>query len=360
MKMIIGGSFQGKLAYARMRHPRIRWVDGRDCPYDAVRTCEGLFHLEAYIRRVMQEEEEKEGVYLKILTELARMNPEIVVISDEVGYGLVPADAFERRYRETVGRICTQLAAEAVQVDRVVCGIGVTVKKENGTRLPEELLPKMALPEMVLPEEIEKRSFEQITEELGDTPLVPGTEQIVKRCIHTSADFEYAKNLVFSENVVEKVTEAIRNGASIVTDTQMGMAGINKKKLQKYGGEVYCFMGDEEVAREAKLRGITRAAVSMEKAAELDRRLIFAIGNAPTALIRLYELIEEGRLRPEAIFAVPVGFVNVVQSKELILTRKDTPYIVARGRKGGSNIAACICNALLYLMESSLSVKKSN
>ena len=136
-----------------------------------------------------------------------------------------------------------------------------------------------------------------------------------------------------------------------MTDTQMGKAGINKKKLKKYGGEVYCFMSDEDVAAEAKRKGLTRAAVSMEKAARLHERLIFAIGNAPTALIRLYELIREGKLCPEAVIAVPVGFVNVVQSKELILTLEDTPYIVARGRKGGSNIAACICNAVLYMME---------
>ena len=202
--------------------------------------------------------------------------------------------------------------------------------------------------EKVLPEEIEKRSFEIITEELGNYSFIPGTEQIVKRCIHTSADFEYAKNLVFSENSVEKLLESVRNGASIVTDTQVGKAGINKKRLNEYGGEVHCFMSDEDVAAEAKRRGTTRAAVSMEKAAGLDEKLIFAIGNAPTALVRLYELISEGKLNPEAVIAVPVGFVNVVQSKELILTLKDTPYIVARGRKGGSNIAACICNALLY------------
>ena len=202
--------------------------------------------------------------------------------------------------------------------------------------------------EKVLPEEIEKRSFEIITEELGNHSFLPGTEQIVKRCIHTSADFEYAKNLVFSENAVEKILGSIRNGASVVTDTQMGKAGINKKRLKEYGGEVHCFMSDEDVAAEAKRRGTTRAAVSMEKAAGLEETMIFAIGNAPTALVRLYELISEGKLNPEAVIAVPVGFVNVVQSKELILTLKDTPYIVARGRKGGSNIAACICNALLY------------
>ena len=207
--------------------------------------------------------------------------------------------------------------------------------------------------EQVLPAQIEKRSFEIITEELGDRALVPGTEPVVKRCIHTSADFDYADNLVFSENVVEKALSALRRGASIVTDTQMAKAGINKKKLAQYGGQVYCFMSDEDVAEAARENGTTRAAASMDKAAELYQRtpeLIFAIGNAPTALVRLYELVREGGLAPELIIGVPVGFVNVVQSKEMILELKDTPYIVARGRKGGSNIAACICNSLLYML----------
>ena len=207
--------------------------------------------------------------------------------------------------------------------------------------------------ERVRPDEIEKRSFEIITEELGEVQLVPGTEPIVKRCIHTSADFDYAKNLVFSENAVEKAIEAIRKGAVIVTDTQMAKAGINKKQLVAYSGEVRCFMADEDVAAEAKRRGITRAAASMEKAARIEGPVIFAIGNAPTALVRLYELIEEGKIKPELIIAVPVGFVNVVQSKEMILKLKEIPYIVARGRKGGSNIAACICTALLYMMRDS-------
>lgn len=205
--------------------------------------------------------------------------------------------------------------------------------------------------EKVLPAEIEARSFEMITEELGDTPMIPGTEPIVKRCIHTSADFDYAKNLVFTEGVVEKALQALKDGACIVTDTQMGKAGINKKKLAKYGGEVFCFMSDEDVAAAAKEQGTTRATASMDKAAALNKKLIFAIGNAPTALVRLYELVKEGRLDPELVIAVPVGFVNVVQSKELILELKDVPSIVARGRKGGSNIAACICNALLYMLD---------
>ncbi len=204
--------------------------------------------------------------------------------------------------------------------------------------------------ENVKPMDIEKRSFEIITEELGDTPLAQGTELIVKRCIHTSADFEYARSLCFSGGAVEKAIEAIKNGACIVTDTQMAKAGINKRALSRYGGEVYCFMSDEDVAKTAKKNGSTRAAASMDKAAAMDKNLIFAIGNAPTALIRLYELIQDKKLSPELIIGVPVGFVNVVQSKELIV-ETDVPYIVAKGRKGGSNIAACICNALLYMID---------
>ena len=203
--------------------------------------------------------------------------------------------------------------------------------------------------ENVKPRDIERRSFEIITEELGDRKLDADKELIIKRCIHTSADFDYADNLCFSEGVVEKAMEAIKNGACIVTDTQMGRSGINKKALARYGGEVYCFMSDDDVAKTAKENGTTRATASMDKAASMNKPLIFAIGNAPTALVRLYELIQEGKINPALIIGVPVGFVNVVQSKELIMDT-DVPYIVARGRKGGSNIAACICNALLYMI----------
>ena len=221
------------------------------------------------------------------------------------------------------------------------------IRKKIGEKMAIEL-------EQVLPKDIERRSFEIITEELGDTQLIPGTEPIVKRCIHTSADFDFAKNLVFSKDAVQKALDAIRQGASIVTDTQMGKSGINKKRLAKYGGEVFCFMSDEDVAIQAKTNGTTRAVASMEKAAKLNKKLIYAIGNAPTALIHLYEQVEKGIIDPELIIGVPVGFVNVVQSKELILKLEDTPYIIARGRKGGSNIAACICNALIYMLDEDL------
>lgn len=204
--------------------------------------------------------------------------------------------------------------------------------------------------ENVLPRDIEKRSFEMITEELAGRELPADCEMIIKRCIHTSADFDYADNLYFSKDAAAKAIAAIKEGACIVTDTQMAKSGINKKALAKYGGEVYCFMSDEDVAAIAKENQSTRATASMDKAAGLDKKLIFAIGNAPTALIRLYELIQEKKLKPELIIGVPVGFVNVVQSKELIM-ETEVPCIVARGRKGGSNIAACICNALLYMID---------
>lgn len=202
--------------------------------------------------------------------------------------------------------------------------------------------------EKIKPMEIEARSFEIITQILGDRVLDPENELVIKRAIHTTADFDYADNLVFSEHAVKTGIEALRAGCDIVTDTQMAKAGINKTILASLGGEVHCFMSDADVAAEAKARGVTRAFVSMEKAARLQKSCIFAIGNAPTALAALEELMEAAALHPALIIGVPVGFVNVVESKELILAQHRAPYIIARGRKGGSNVAAAICNALLY------------
>ena len=201
--------------------------------------------------------------------------------------------------------------------------------------------------EQIKPMDIEKRSFEIITEILGDTRLDSENELVIKRVIHTTADFAYVQNLVFSDHAVSKGIAALRNGCDIVTDTQMAKSGINKTILGKLGGQVHCFMSDPDVAAEAKERGITRAIVSMERAAKLPKPCIFAIGNAPTALISLHEQMEAGLLNPALIIGVSVGFVNVVESKELIIA-SDVPHIVARGRKGGSNVAAAICNAMLY------------
>lgn len=201
--------------------------------------------------------------------------------------------------------------------------------------------------ETVKPRDIEKRSFEIITELLGDTPVDPENELVLKRVIHTTADFDYVENLIFSDHAVQKGLEALRGGCDIVTDTQMAKAGINKRVLSALGGEIHCFMSDEDVAQEARQRQVTRATVSMERAAALEKPCIFAIGNAPTALIALKALIAEGNLHPALIIGVPVGFVNVVESKEQIM-KENVPYIVGRGRKGGSNVAAAICNAMLY------------
>ena len=206
--------------------------------------------------------------------------------------------------------------------------------------------------QFVKPDEIEKRSMETIVSELNGRTWPDKEFAIVKRCIHTSADFDYADNLVFSDDAANKLYQLLRQGADIVTDTMMALSGINKKKLAEFGGKVHCFIADEDVASEAKERGCTRASISMERGAKIakEKPVIFAIGNAPTALITLAELIDKKQIEPAMIIGVPVGFVNVVESKELIM-EKNVPFIVAKGRKGGSNIAATICNAMLYFKE---------
>lgn len=203
--------------------------------------------------------------------------------------------------------------------------------------------------EYFLPQEIEKRSFEIISEELlkRNIELPTDQEPVTKRVIHTSADFEYAETMAYSEDAPEIARRLLLNGADIVTDTNMALAGINKKALARLGGQAHCFMADEDVAQAAGKRGLTRAAVSMEKARTIKKPVIFAVGNAPTALLQLYKMAEEDQYRPAFIIGVPVGFVNVEAAKERIMRTK-IPYIVNRGRKGGSNIAAAICNALLY------------
>ena len=207
--------------------------------------------------------------------------------------------------------------------------------------------------EIVKPNDTEKRSFAIITEELAQRGLtVPEREApVTKRVIHTSADFEYAETMTYSENAIDIMQDLIRKGADIVTDTNMAKSGISARTLEKFGGRVHCFMADPDVAKEAKERGITRATVCMEKAARISKEenkpIIFAIGNAPTALIRLREMYDDGSFKPAFIVGVPVGFVNVEAAKELII-ETDIPYIINRGRKGGSNIAAAICNAVMY------------
>ena len=194
--------------------------------------------------------------------------------------------------------------------------------------------------------EIEKRSFDIISNELSEMQITLPADQemITKRVIHTSADFDYIQTLKYSKDAVAIAKRLISEGADIVTDTNMALSGINKKYLAKFGGQAHCFMADDEVALIAKEKKTTRAAVSMEFASRIDKPVIFAIGNAPTALIELYDI---GIYKPAFVIGVPVGFVNVEAAKELIM-ETGVPYIVNVGRKGGSNIAAAICNALIY------------
>lgn len=200
-----------------------------------------------------------------------------------------------------------------------------------------------------LPEEIEAKSFEIITQELREMGVNLSSENdfIVKRAIHTSADFEYVNSLKFSKNVVEQTIKMLNQGATIITDTNMGKAGINKSACAKLNIKVECFIADEDVAKIAKENGTTRAVASVEKASKIEGNVIFAVGNAPTALIKICELIKENRINPALVIGVPVGFVNVVESKEM-LKQTSINYIVNDGRKGGSNIAVAICNALIY------------
>ena len=210
--------------------------------------------------------------------------------------------------------------------------------------------------EHLLPEQIEHRSFEIIDGELKKRGIVLPKEQemITKRVIHTTADFEYTDTLTFSEGAVGIVRELLKKGADIVTDTNMALSGINKRSLAGLGGEVHCYMADETVAKLARERGTTRAAVRMEIAAKLQKPVIFAVGNAPTALIQIYEMMQGSDWRPAFVIGVPVGFVNVEAAKELIL-QTDVPFIINRGRKGGRNVAAAICNALIYELTSNRS-----
>ncbi|MBR4206057.1 MAG: precorrin-8X methylmutase [Clostridia bacterium] len=196
------------------------------------------------------------------------------------------------------------------------------------------------------PAAIEARSMQIIESELK-TEIPEENRAVVKRVIHATADFDYAENLAFSPGAVEKALAALGRGCRIVTDTQMAKSGINKTAAGKLGCEIVCFMSDPDVAEEAKARGCTRAQVSMEKAAQLGGETIFAIGNAPTALLALRELMDEGKVSPALVIGVPVGFVNILESKDAILS-SSVPHIVARGRKGGSTVAAAIVNALMY------------
>ena len=202
------------------------------------------------------------------------------------------------------------------------------------------------------PSEIERASLAIIREELARRGIVlsPEHRPVVERVIHTTADFDYAENLVFTENAISTGIAALRGGADIVTDTNMARAGVSKPGLSRLGGEVYCYMAEPEIARIARETGTTRAVAAMRHAAGEHPFAVFAAGNAPTALLELERQMDAG-LRPALIVGAPVGFVNVVEAKERILAcclRCGVPAIVAAGRKGGSNVAAAILNALIY------------
>ena len=207
-------------------------------------------------------------------------------------------------------------------------------------------------PQHHLPADIERTSISIITRELDDLGLTPPPETaaVVKRVIHTTADFDYAKNLRFTPGAVQAAVRALQRGAVIVTDTNMALAGISRPGLAKLGCEAVCYMADPAVAEAAKQAGTTRAVAAMHRAAREHPGAILAVGNAPTALLTIAEEIEAG-LRPALVIGVPVGFVNVVESKETLFAvceQHGVPAIAAMGRKGGSNVAAAICNALVY------------
>ena len=207
-------------------------------------------------------------------------------------------------------------------------------------------------PQHHLPADIERTSISIITRELDELGLTPPPETaaVVKRVIHTTADFDYAKNLRFTPGAVQAAVRALQRGAVIVTDTNMALAGISRPGLAKLGCEAVCYMADPAVAEAAKQADTTRAVAAMHRAAREHPGAILAVGNAPTALLTIAEEIEAG-LRPALVIGVPVGFVNVVESKETLFAvceQHGVSAIVAMGRKGGSNVAAAICNALVY------------
>ncbi|MGL6106618.1 cobalt-precorrin-8 methylmutase [Romboutsia sp.] len=201
---------------------------------------------------------------------------------------------------------------------------------------------------------IEEKSFEMIQEIIDDTRpnyefKSKVEEKIIKRCIHTTADFEYLDILKISESAVDSIVEALKNNATIYTDTNMALSGINKKRLEDLGCKYKCLVADEETAKLAKEKFITRSMAAVEIAAKEPGRKIFVLGNAPTALYKVMEMKNSGELEVDAIVGVPVGFVGAEESKDE-LENTNIPYIISKGRKGGSNLAAAIVNAILYTM----------
>ena len=200
------------------------------------------------------------------------------------------------------------------------------------------------------PEEIEDESFRIIDAEAGDHGWPKAEWQIVRRAIHTSADFEYAQSMVLSDDVVEKAVAALKSGAGIVTDTNMALSGISKPRMTTLGCSLSCHVADADIAEQAKTEGITRSIAAMRKAAANPDNRIFVIGNAPTALFELLRLVEAGTARPALIIGLPVGFVGAEESKNALASGTHViPFITNIGRKGGSNVAAAVVNALAIL-----------
>jgi precorrin-8X/cobalt-precorrin-8 methylmutase len=200
------------------------------------------------------------------------------------------------------------------------------------------------------PEDIERMSFDIIEKEAGDHGFSRKTWPIVRRMIHTSADFDYIESVRFHPQAVDAGIAAIRGGKNIVTDTTMALSGVRKKSVEKFGGKVICYMADPTIGKKAGETGSTRAKHAVEAAVDDMEGGIYVVGNAPTALLRLLELIREKQAKPALVIGFPVGFVNAAESKEELL-KSDIPFITNAGRKGGSNIAASVVNALIIMAE---------
>lgn len=205
-------------------------------------------------------------------------------------------------------------------------------------------------PFTVQPQQIEAKSFQIIDEEIGEHAFTNEQYPIVQRVIHASADFALGKSLLFHPNAVEAGIQAIRSGKKVVADVQMVQVGVNKARLEKFGGSVHVYISDPDVIEEAKRLNTTRAIVAMRKAVKEAEGGIFAIGNAPTALLELIRLIKEGEARPGLVIGLPVGFVSAAESKEE-LAKLDVPFITNVGRKGGSTVTVAALNALSILAE---------
>ncbi len=202
---------------------------------------------------------------------------------------------------------------------------------------------------LIQPDAIEAESFRIIDAEMGTHDFSVIEWPIVQRAIHSTADFDLGRSLVFHPRAVEAGLAAIRRGADVVVDVQMVQAGISARYLEVFGGRILCYMADLDVAERARAEGTTRAIQCMRKAAREAPGAIYAVGNAPTALLELVRLAEDGEANPALIIGVPVGFVSAAEAKEQLRGQGVVPYITNRGRKGGTPVAVSITNALLRM-----------